>query len=398
VVRGRTRASLATDAYDFDRSRATVTSRTLREGVKLLVVSSFHALRLSALTRLAVCVLGLSACVRFGYDERRIPAADGGKVDVPDAAAPRDATGPLDAAAEADASAEPDAATTPDASDGRPDASAEPDAATAPDASMMSDAAATPDASAEPDAAVTPDSGSNCTPSVIRDYCTRLPALPQSPQLDGVLDCGPALIDLPASGWNSSGAMPSDNHARFAVAWRPDGLYLYVEVDDTLRLPALASDVDPWCGDGVELYADADGNYDSAPDYDDPGAMQLIATSPARDTSTQLAVDARYHTRSQVRVGDWAATRHVMLPRDSGYQLEAFVAAADLGLSSWSLVAGGKVGFDIAINVSVANETEKVDCGYGLGQYYLRLSSSPCNSNGCRPYSNAAAFCTALLE
>jgi hypothetical protein len=165
-----------------------------------------------------------------------------------------------------------------------------------------------------------------------------------------------------------------------------------------LRLPAVASDVDPWCGDGVELYADADGQYMSAPDYDYPGAIQLIATAPARDPSTLLAVDARYHTRSELRIGDWAAARHVVMARPKGYALEAFIAAEDLELSSWQLAPGDMVGFDIAINVSVADEAQKVGCGYFLGQYYLRLSRLPCSNDNCRPYSNAEAFCTAVLE
>jgi hypothetical protein len=316
----------------------------------------------------------------------------------PDAASP-DANDPPDASSNADASVATDAAVSiPDASLESDATVSAPDASAASDASTASDASMEADASTTPDAATTPDSGSNCTPSAARDYCMQLPALPQPPELDGMLDCGPALIDLPASGWNSTLALPSDNHARYAAAWRPDGLYIYVEVDDMLRLPALASDVNPWCGDGVELYVDADGKYVSAPNYDNPGAIQLIATAPARDSSTALAVDARYHTRSQYRLGDWSSTRHVMVPRASGFALEAFVAAADLELSSLQLAAGGKVGLDIAINVSVADESQNVGCGYELGQYYLRVSRLPCDTNSCRPHSNAAAFCTALLE
>lgn len=351
---------------------------------------------------LAMCVLSLCACVRLGYSERFKPAADGGKTGPVDAAtsdassrsdaggqrdsgSPRDASDDADATTQSDASME-DASTKSDANLTTSDASAEKDASKpAPDASMANDAA------------MEPDAGPTCMP-VMRDYCTKLPALPEAPELDGVLDCGPALIALPASGWNSTGVLPSDNEARYAVAWRPDGLYFYVEVDDMLRLPALASDVDPWCGDGVELYADADGVYVSAPDYDDPGAMQLLAVAPARDSSTPLAVDALYHTRNEQRAGDWSTSRHITVARDNGYALEAFVAAADLELATWSLAAGAKVGFDIAINVSVTDESEKVACGYNLGQYYLRLSRAPCSNDNCRPYSNAAAFCTAVLE
>ncbi|HKU39915.1 MAG TPA: sugar-binding protein [Polyangiales bacterium] len=352
-----------------------------------------------ALLLLVVCVLGLSGCLRFGYKEHPEPAADGGKVR-PFVTVKADAGGISDAAAAGDASSEADAATPTSDAATSPDAASPPDSGMSlADASALPDAAdSTPDAATDDDAATMTDAGPSCTRSAARDYCSKLPALPQAPKIDGVLDCGPTLVDLPASGWTASQSLPGDNHARYAAAWRPDGLYFYVEVDDALLLPALASHVDPWCGDGVELYADADGKYVSAPDYDDPGAMQLLATAPARDASTALAVDARYHTRSQSRAGDWAKARHVSVTRSGGYALEAFVAAADLELNSWTLAAGGTVGFDIAINVSVANESSKVGCGYYLGQYYLRLSRTPCSTDNCRPYSNAAAFCTALLE
>jgi hypothetical protein len=348
-----------------------------------------HALRRGLL----VCLLGLVACMRWGYGERPRPAADGGATWRPDAGAPLDASSPHDAALALDASGTLDAA-----ADAPSDASSAHDASATPDASAALDASTTPDAAAARDASVAPDAAVGCTPSAARDYCLRLPALAQPQVIDGELDCGPTLIDLPANGWTSSQSMPSDNHARYAAAWRPDGLYFYVEVDDPLRLPALASDVDPWCGDGVELYADADGMFGSAPDYDDPGTIQLLAVAPARDPSTPLAVDARYHTRSALRAGDWATSRHVMVPRAGGYALEAFIAAADLELSSWRLAAGGTVGFDIAINVSVAVENQQVDCGSYLGQYDLRVSRTPCTSENCRPSTNVAAFCAPLLE
>lgn len=347
---------------------------------------------------LVVSLLGLAACLRFGYASRPAPAADGGNMyaadagRVTDAGTRMDAGGLMDAAMAVDAGALMDASAASDAAI-MPvvDAGVVADAAAKVDAAIMSDASMMMDASMQ-DAAV------GCTPGAAMDYCTQLPALARAPLLDGVLDCGPSLIDLPASGWNSTKAMPSDNHARYAAAWRPDGIYVYVEVDDPLRLPARASDVDPWCGDGIELYVDADGKFYAAPDYDDPGTMQLLAAAPARDTSTELAVDALYHTRSDQRAGDWSAARHVMVPRANGYALEAFITAAELELGSLQLMAGGSVGLDIAINVSVADDSQKVGCGFYLGQYYLRVSRAACSSDSCRPYSNVAAFCTPTLQ
>lgn len=370
------------------------------QGVSCSEVGAAHALLL------VVCLVALSGCIRLGYRAVPAPAADGGSTNQVDAAE-HDASPKLDASStdpssmhDADASEVADSSSpSPDASATETDAATSDDASTGEDASTSDASSPSPDASTT-DAGMTVDSGTACTPSAASDYCTQLPALPAPPKLDGVLDCGPTLIDLPASGWSSSssGTLPADNHARYAAAWRPDGLYVYVEVDDPLVLPALASDVDPWCGDGVELYADSDGKYVSAPDYDDPGAIQLLATAPAKDSSTALAIDARYHTASEQRRADWSATRHVSVLRSNGYALETFVQAADLDLSSWQLKSGAKVGFDIAINVSVTDASQKVDCGHYLGQYYLRLSRLPCTSDSCRPYSNAAAFCTALLE
>ena len=337
------------------------------------------------------CLLALSACLRVGYDEQPRNPADGGYANQPDTGASTDAEAPFDAAASGDASAKGPTDAAP-----RIDAGAAIDAAAGFDASSAVDAAQ-PDpvdaATPMPDAAAV----TGCR-TVTRDYCLALPSLAEAPVLDGALDCGPALIELVPVGWHSPEAYLGDHPARYASAWRPDGLYFYIEVDDALRLPALASDKDPWCGDGIELYADADGVYVSAPDYDDPGAIQLLATAPARDPSTVLAVDARYHTRSNKRGSDWPASGHITVARANGYALEAFVTAADLALSSWSLAAGAHVGIDIAINVSVGIESERVECGYNLGQYYLRVSSTPCTSDACRPYSNASAFCTPVLE
>lgn len=353
---------------------------------------------------LAISALGLTACLRFGYSEHS-HAADGGMKTPTDAAAAFDAS-TTDAAMTRDAAVYTDSAVPLDGAGARDASSLERDAAAADaakstiDAAVVQDAGTTPDASTNVDASSAVDSGTPCTPSPATDYCTSLPALAAEPNIDGVLDCGPQLVDLPAIGWTSTAEpLPTDNHARYAAAWRPNGLYLYVEVDDPVLLPALFSETDPWCGDGIELYADTDGQYPSAPDYDDPGAMQLIATAPSATTGTLLAKDALYHTKSGKRNGDWG-TGHIAIKRPNGYALEALITSAQLKVTTWTLSAGGKIGFDIAVNVSTesANSSQKVDCGYSMGQYYLRVSQTPCTRNSCRPHANPTAFCTPTLQ
>jgi hypothetical protein len=358
---------------------------------------------------LALSALGLSACLRFGYIEHP-PAADGGMKAPPDAATRFDASTTSDSSTTFDANVYGDGATRLDGAAARDagsrdagsmgDAAASVDATTSnSDAAAAQDASTTADASTNNDASTAVDSGTPCTPSPISDYCTSLPALPAVQNIDGVLDCGPQLIDITPVSWTSTNEpLPTDNHARYAAAWRPEGLYVYVEVDDPALLPALSGQ-NPWCGDGVELYADSDGVYASA-NYDLPGAMQLVSTAPPSTAGTTLAEDALYHTDMSSRVDKWSAN-HIAVQRANGYALEAFITAAELKLTTpWMLTAGGKVGFDIAINVSVssASSSQKVDCGYGMGQYYLRVSQTPCNRNSCRPHANASAFCTATLQ
>jgi hypothetical protein len=245
------------------------------------------------------------------------------------------------------------------------------------------------------DAGVTAADG--CKPSDVTDYCARLPALPEPPQIDGVLDCGPSLVELPIIGWTGASALPSDQHARYAVAWRPNGLYVYVEVDDPLRFPAGRSR-EPWCGDGIEIYADSDGVYPSVDTgYDDPGTIQLLAAAPASNPNAARALDERYRAPNQTAAGSWNGM-HSMVARDGGFALEAFVTAGDLDLDEWRLEAGAHVGFDVAINVSTDVSDNRSDCEQRLGQYFLHIVSDGCTADACAPYTNANAFCAAELE
>ena len=96
--------------------------------------------------------------------------------------------------------------------------------------------------------------------------CESLPALGAPPVIDGVLEGGLALVPIAPQGWtNSHRPIPADVTASYAAAWRPDGLYLFVSVRGNVRHPAPAADA-PWCGDGVEIYADSDGVFNSPPE------------------------------------------------------------------------------------------------------------------------------------
>lgn len=240
------------------------------------------------------------------------------------------------------------------------------------------------------------DAAVGCKASQTTDYCSRLPSLPGAPRIDGVLDCGPSLVELPVVGWTGSTPLPSDQRARYAAAWRPNGLYFYVEVDDPQRFPA-ARNRSPWCGDGIEIYADADGVYPSADGYDDPGTIQLLAAAPANNANAARAADERYRAPNQTAAGAWNGM-HLMVPRDGGFALEAFVSASDLDLDSWGLQAGAHVGFDLAINVSTDVNDNRANCEQRLGQYFLRVVGDACTAESCAPYTNANAFCTSTLE
>ena len=284
------------------------------------------------------------------------------------------------------------------------------DAQVAPDASDAMDASALPDTGSPATAGASADAQTDaggCEVQRALDYCEQLPALREEPVMDGQLDCGPELVDMPQRGWTGAGEPPANQRARYAVAWHPNGLYFYVEVDDPERLPASQQEGRPWCGDGVELYADADGRFSAPPGYDNPGTMQLLAAAPAQQPDAPRAPDVRFHTRSEAEQGAWSGARHGMWPRDGGYVLEGFVTAEDLDLPRLALAVGRRVGIDVGVNVSFAStdtpaesdaDAGAADCALRAGQYFLRVASEPCSLETCRPYMNVGAFCTPMLR
>lgn len=220
--------------------------------------------------------------------------------------------------------------------------------------------------------------------------CVAMPRLPTAPVIDGVLEPGLTLVDVPPVKWEpaQTAPMPADHSARYAVAWRPDGIYFYVEVTDPTLQPPLTRQ-DDYCGDGVELYVDDDGRFTTPMMYDAMGTRQFIITSPA--TATTPAMRASIY-RQGTLLGNWTSSRFGAFPRTGGYAVEALVVAADLGLATWS--PSGQVGFDLAFNVSGMVSSPR--CSWRLGQYFLRaLPGPPCTGD---PFCETTPFCLPTLS
>jgi hypothetical protein len=207
-----------------------------------------------------------------------------------------------------------------------------------------------------------------CAVETPEDYTTELPAISRPPVLDGAVDCGLGLQAIPVACWYGEGSGPPPGFAaRFAAAWHATGLYVVVEVDDLDRYPAPPDDP-PWQGDAVEVFVDDDASYTSPPTYDDPGSVQLVASAPV-DVVAEPHIGARF-VDSFIR-SPWRAEAFGSFPTASGYRLEAFVQAQDLGLDSWSLVAGGRVGFTLALDASTADGSASGFDGVRQGQFFL---------------------------
>jgi hypothetical protein len=240
------------------------------------------------------------------------------------------------------------------------------------------------------------DTGPDARPATqVTDYCSQVPALPEAPLIDGVIDGALHLVTLTPVGWtNTNVPLPSHTHAEFALAFRPDGLYAYVRVYDPNRLPALLADA-IWRGDGVELYVDDNGMYTAPPAYDNPGTIQIIVAAP-EDGTTPSTRSTRFV--NAVDRGAWVSARFSAFPTSDGYVLEGFVEASALGLGSWTLASGGKVGVDLSINVSALDSEFdagiQID-GRRMGQYFLNVGPA----DGCagRPFCTSAGFCNPTL-
>src|SRR5579859_2577375 len=159
-------------------------------------------------------------------------AGDAGVDSAADAGVDSEAGGTVDAAGDAPIDATTDAPIDSTA-DATGDAAADATAETGTDAAI--DAPIDAPAEAPSDASLS-DRGSCVTsPS---DYCSAIPALAAPPVIDGVLDCGPALEAVTPAGWTGSSSLPAGNSAFVAASWRPDGLYVFIEVVTPAAIPA----------------------------------------------------------------------------------------------------------------------------------------------------------------
>ncbi|MFT3923748.1 MAG: sugar-binding protein [Myxococcales bacterium] len=291
----------------------------------------------------------------------------------------------------------PDASTTPPGMPGH-DASTSMDAAVhdaAPEPGI--DSAVIPDtgvpvADAAPDAFVDPDPPA----TRVNDYCVSIPRLQRDPVIDGKVDSHLNMVDLQPKGWAGykSAPLPTHTTATFAFAWRPNGLYVFIHVVDPNRLPPPA-DAFIWQGDGVEVYFDTDGQHPNAPEYENPGTIQIIVEAPA-DNTTPATRSERFSKGATQ--GNWASSDYATFPTDDGYVFEGFVQADAVNASSLMLQRDNTVGVDLSINVSVLDD--QVDAGVGdvlrLGQYFLSTSASTPSCGGL-PFCDSAALCSPML-
>lgn len=224
--------------------------------------------------------------------------------------------------------------------------------------------------------------------------CDELVPLDSAPTIDGVLEPNLALL-----GWldASTPDLSPEMRVDVALAYRSDGVYFYLAVEDpTLDPPPL--DALDYCGDGVELYVDDDGVIQAPPAYDTPGTMQFIVAGPV-DAVTPAHRGQRFTfpnipSGDSTDLGDWTSDDFVAVATSGGYAVEAFVVASDLDLDTWTLAPGGKIGWNLSFNVGGPQPPGIDACTTRNQQFHFRLA----NSGACTaPYCNASALCTPTL-
>jgi len=322
---------------------------------------------------------GLDATVKAPHDDASTSAVD--------ASQPADVLGTTDAAEAAEGTGAADAMEADDVID----------AGTVMDATTQVDA----EAGFPGDALDASADSSSCVTSPIVDYCVGVPSLPAAPVIDGVLDpCGPTLVPITPVGWVGPSPLPplpAGNSSELAVAWRPDGLYVFMSVTTPAYFPSPTDAGTPiYYGAGVEVFVDSTGVYTDPPAVNDPGGMQLIVTAPPSTTTDGHRAD---YYRDSVNEGPWTSSQYGTFPTPEGFNFEGFVVAADLGLSTWTPTAGQSIGLDVAVDVSYTSESMMGTQGYRVGQYFFHIAPPPADGGVAigLPYADPRAWCTPTL-
>lgn len=78
---------------------------------------------------------------------------------------------------------------------------------------------------------------------------------------------------------------------------------------------------------------------------------------------------------------------------------EGFRNAADLGLVTWPLSAGKRIGFDVVVDVSYTTAAMTGPQGHRVGQYFLHVAPAPAGDAAPigTPFADPRSFCTPTL-
>jgi hypothetical protein len=284
-----------------------------------------------------------------------------------------------------------------DAGTGQPSGDGSVNDATVPVA-VASDAAVPYDAPPPAEGGLAADSAPPATPACTPatpanlDDCASLAKMTTIPRIDGTLDCGIPSWPMPMVASFGNGLDAGAVEADVAAAWRPEGLYLYVRVRGAgpVRSPPPAGATGLWCGDAIEVFVDDNGIYANAPLYDDPGTVQLVVSSPD-DAGAPASVGEMY--RNLEDLGAWKGN-FVTVRTSDGFAVEAFIVAADLGLGTWSLAAGGHVGLDVSVDLGSPSALPAT-CPR-LAQFTIQLPDP--SSGACVAACDVNEFCAPQLR
>ncbi len=224
------------------------------------------------------------------------------------------------------------------------------------------------------------------------NYCLTVPVLAADPVIDGVVDPGLTLRRLEPQGFAGNVTeLPPGVSVHYAVAWRSDGVYVFMQIADPNLQPSIVAKA-PFCGDSVEIYVDADGVFPNAPGYDKPGTRQFVVMAPTEGTMSR--VEGTIYETAANR-GSWTSMHYGAFTTANGYNVEAFVRSSDLMLQSWTLGAGQRIGFNLGHNVSVSTPLQGT-CSDRYTQYFLRIEGLSAGKSG--PYHDTGTFCQPSLQ